>query len=51
MPKKERRIRSKFTGILDRFLKDPQYSETQERIGCNEAQCEEMDTIAQEDHN
>ena len=26
-----------YTGVLDRFLKDPQYREAQERIGCDEA--------------
>ena len=39
-----------FTGILDRFLNDPQYRETQERIRWTEAKCEEMDKSAKEDH-
>ena len=39
-----------FTGIHDRFLRDPVYRESQLAIGWTEQQCIEMDELAQEDH-
>ena len=40
-----------FMGILNRFLKDPQYRESQEQHGWDEAKCEGYDKLAQEDHS
>ena len=39
-----------FTGIHDRFLRDPVYRESQLAIGWTEQQCKEWDDIAKEDH-
>ena len=39
-----------FTGIHDRFLRDPVYRELQLAIGWTEQKCKEMDELAQEDH-
>ena len=39
-----------FTGIHDRFLKDPVNSESQLAIGWTELQRKESDQLAQEDH-
>ena len=32
-----------FTGIHDRFLRDPVYRESQLAIGCTEQECKDMD--------
>ena len=39
-----------FTGIHDRFLRDPIYRESQLAIGWTEQKCKEMDELAKEDH-
>ena len=39
-----------FTGIHDRFLRDPVYRESQRALGWTEQQCKEMDELAKEDH-
>ena len=39
-----------FTGIHDRFLRDPVYRESQLAIGWSEQQCKEWDELAKEDH-
>ena len=39
-----------FTGIHDRFLRDPVYHESQLAIGWTEQKCKEWDELAQEDH-
>ena len=39
-----------FTGIHDRFLRDPVYRESQLAIGWLEQQCKEWDELAKEDH-
>ena len=39
-----------FTGIHDRFLRDPVYRESQLAIGWTEQKCKEMDELAKEDH-
>ena len=39
-----------FTGIHDRFLRDPAYRESQLAIGWTEQKCKEWDELAQEDH-
>ena len=39
-----------FTGIHDRFLRDPVYRESQLAIGWSEPKCKEMDELAKEDH-
>ena len=39
-----------FTGIHDRFLRDPVYRESQLAIGWTEQECKEGDELAQEDH-
>ena len=39
-----------FTGIHDRFLRDPDYSESQLAIGLSEQECKEWDEPAKEDH-
>ena len=39
-----------FTGIHDRFLRDPVNRESQLAIGCSEQQCKEWDELAKEDH-
>ena len=39
-----------FTGIHDRFLRDPVSRESQLAIGWTEQKCKEMDELAQEDH-
>ena len=39
-----------FTGIHDRFLRDPVYRESQLKIGWTEQKCIEMDELAQQDH-
>ena len=39
-----------YVGILDRFLKDARYRESQTKVGWTEAECKEMDGSAQEDH-
>ena len=41
--KKEDRSGENFKGILDHFLRDPQYREAQGRIGWTEAKCKELD--------
>ena len=38
-----------FTGIHDRFLKDPVYRESQLAIGWTEQKCKELDELAKED--
>ena len=40
-----------FIGVLDRFSKDPQYRQSQEEHGWDEAKFEKMDKLAQEDHS
>ena len=39
-----------FTGIHDRFLRDPDYRELQLAIGWTEQKCKEIDELAKEDH-
>ena len=39
-----------FTGIHDRFLRDPVYRESLLAIGWTEQKCKEWDELAQEDH-
>ena len=39
-----------FTGLHDRFLRDPIYRESQLAIGSTEQKCEEWDGLAKEDH-
>ena len=39
-----------FTGIHDRFLRDPIYRESQLAIGWSEQKCKEWDELAKEDH-
>ena len=39
-----------FTGIHDRFLRDPVYRESQLAIGWTEQKCKEWDELAHEDH-
>ena len=39
-----------FTGIRDRFLRDPVYRESQLAIGWSEPMCKEWDELAKEDH-
>ena len=39
-----------FTGIHDRFLRNPVYRESQLVIGWTEQKCKEMDELAKEDH-
>ena len=39
-----------FTGIHDRFLKDPVYRESHIAIGWTEQKCKEWDELAQDDH-
>ena len=39
-----------FTGIHDRFLRDPVYRESQLEIGWTEPKFKEWDEFAQEDH-
>ena len=39
-----------FTGIHDRFLRDPFYRESQLAIGWSEQKCKEWDELAKEDH-
>ena len=39
-----------FTGIHDRFLRDPVHRESQLAIGWTEQKCKERDELAQEDH-
>ena len=39
-----------FTGVHDRFLRDPVYRESELAIGWTEQQCKEMDELAKEDH-
>ena len=39
-----------FTGIHDRYLRDPVYRESQLAIGWSEQKCKEWDKLAQEDH-
>ena len=39
-----------FTGIHDRFLRDPVYRESQFAIGSTEQKCKYMDELAKEDH-
>ena len=39
-----------FTGIHDRFLRDPMYREPQLAIGWTEQKCKELDELAKEDH-
>ena len=39
-----------FTGIHDRFLRDPVYRKSQLAIGWSEQKCKEWDELAQEDH-
>ena len=40
-----------FTGIHDRFLRDPVYCESQLAIGWTEQKCKEWDELAKEDHS
>ena len=39
-----------FTGVHDRFLRDPVYRESQLAIGWSEQKCKEWDALAKEDH-
>ena len=39
-----------FTGIHDRFLRDPVHRESQRAIGWSEQKCKEWDELAKEDH-
>ena len=39
-----------FTGIHDRFLRDPVHRESQLAIGWTEQKCKEWDELAKEDH-
>ena len=39
-----------YTGILDRLLKSPRYRKSQEEHGWDEAQCAEVNKLAEEDH-
>ena len=39
-----------FTGIHDRFLRDPIYRESQLAIGWTERKCKKWDELAKEDH-
>ena len=39
-----------FTGIHDRFLRDPVYRESQLAIGWSEQECREWDELSKEDH-
>ena len=39
-----------FTGIHDRFLRDPVYRESQLAIGWTVPKCKELDELAKEDH-
>ena len=39
-----------FTGIHDRFLRDPVYRESQLAIGWSDQKCKEWDELAKEDH-
>ena len=39
-----------FTGIHDRFLRDPVYRQSQLAIGWTEQKCKEWDELAKEDH-
>ena len=39
-----------FTGIHDRFPRDPVYRESQLAIGWTEQKCREWDELAKEDH-
>ena len=39
-----------FTGMHDRFLRDPDYRESQLAIGWTEQKCKEWDELAKEDH-
>ena len=39
-----------FTGIHDRFLRDPVYRESPLAIGWTEQKCKEWDELAKEDH-
>ena len=39
-----------FTGVHDRFLRDPVYCESQLAIGWSEQTCKEWDELAKEDH-
>ena len=39
-----------FTGIHDRFLRDPVYRESQLAIRWSEQKCKEWDALAKEDH-
>ena len=39
-----------FTGIHDRFLRDPVYRESKLAIGWTEQKCNEVDELAKEDH-
>ena len=41
----------RFTGIHDRFLRDPIYRESQLAIGWTEEDCKEMNELAQQDHS
>ena len=43
--------RSKLYRHSGKNLKDPQYRQSQEEHGWDEAKCEEMDKLAQEDHS
>ena len=40
-----------FTGIHDRFLRDPVYRESQLFIGRTEQECGEMDELEKKDHS
>ena len=39
-----------FTGIHDRFFRDPVYRESQLAIGWTEKKCKKWDELAREDH-
>ena len=42
--------RKHFTGIHDRFLRDPVHRESQLAVGWTEQKCKEWDELAKEDH-
>ena len=51
MAKEEDATGQNFTWNEDRFLKDPQYRQSREEHGWDQAKCEEMNKLAQEDHS
>ena len=51
MAKEEDATGQNFTGCKDRLWKDPRYRQSQEEHGWDQAKCEEMNKLAQEDHS